>query len=78
MGSVESLNRPYYVFTFMNNSVYARCYTIVNDPDWFRARRTMILNYGMKWGFQYASRTQAGVYKYDLREIELKTGKDVK
>lgn len=35
------------------------------------ARRTMALKFGTQWSMQYASKEEAGVETYGLRELEL-------
>lgn len=59
-----------FIFTFgVGDEVNAGCFVAINAPDEFSARIKMSLKYGSKWGFCYESREEAGVEKYNLKEI---------
>lgn len=48
----------------------AHCYVRV-PGDGAEARDKMIAAFGRKWAFQYASAEQAGVDRFELREIPM-------
>jgi hypothetical protein len=59
-----------YYFTFGFGQPHANCYHIIeaNNPE--EARQEMFLRFDNKWSMMYNSADEAGVDKYNLREIK--------
>jgi hypothetical protein len=62
-----------WVFTFgVGHPVFAGCYIKIQG-SWDRAREKMLHTFGDKWAMQYPSETEAGVAKYNLNEVVIRT-----
>ena len=65
-----------YIFTF-GFGHHCRCgarlanmYVRVEAENYEQARKTMVAEWRTKWAFQYESKEEAGVEKFNLREVE--------
>ena len=62
-----------HIFTFGFGQGHDNGYVIIHADTWQEARKKMVKEYGLNWGFQYVSEEEAGVDKYHLhlvKEIE--------
>ena len=59
-----------YYFTFGFDQGNNHCYIIIEAENREEARRKMCRRFGSQWGFQYDSAEEAGVEKFNLREIK--------
>jgi hypothetical protein len=59
-----------FYFTFGFGQPHENCYTIIEAEDWGTAHRQMVQKFGNKWSMQYESAEEAGVEKFNLREIK--------
>lgn len=69
-----------YYFTFGSDHLAGRGfhrYVAIRAHSSEEARESMIERYGTAWSFCYDSAERAGVYKYDLIEVDYQTGEDV-
>lgn len=69
------MNRYYFTFGYgqylLSGKSAANCYVVVCAEDEMQARTLMYAYYGRKWSMCYNSAEEAGVDKYNLKEVEL-------
>ncbi len=59
-----------FYFTFGFGQLHANCYHVIVAEDSNSARVEMFRKFGKKWSMQYESAKEAGVEKFNLREIK--------
>ena len=59
-----------YYFTFGFNQPHEGCYHIIKANSSNEARAEMFSKFGTKWSMQYNSAEEAGVVRYNLKEIK--------
>jgi hypothetical protein len=57
-------------FTFGFGQLYPNCYVKFHGT-FNSARDQMVEVFGVKWAFQYGSEEEAGVHRFNLKEITL-------
>ena len=62
-----------HIFTFGQGHTLANCYVVIKADDANSARNKMFSVYGTLWAFQYASTADAGVDRFNLKEVPLGT-----
>jgi len=60
---------PKYYFTFGCGQSHENCYHVIEAVNSEAARAKMTWRFGIKWSMQYNSAEEAGVEKYNLKEI---------
>ena len=58
-----------WIFTFGCGQPNANCFVRITGT-YISARAEMMLRYGSRWSMQYASEEEAGVQRFDLRELK--------
>lgn len=58
-----------FYFTFGCGQAYENCYHVIDANNEAEAREEMFRRFGNKWSMVYKSAEEAGVEKYNLREI---------
>ena len=59
-----------YYFTWGFGQGHDNCYTVIRAESWDKARELMNQRWGPRWGFQYDSAEEAGVDRFNLKEIK--------
>lgn len=57
-------------FTFGFGQLYEHCYHVIEANDSNEARKKMFQRFGNKWSMQYDSAKEAGVERFNLKEIK--------
>lgn len=65
-----SIQRTEYIFTFGCGQLHENGYHAIKAESRSVARKIMIGRFGIKWSMQYDSREQAGVDRWQLKEIK--------
>lgn len=66
---LKEISMKKYYFTFGFGQVHANCYTVIEAENSEEARREMTIRWGRKWSMQYNSAEEAGVERFNLKEI---------
>ena len=65
---MENAQEQNWYFTFCGVHEQSNCYVKIFGT-FESSREEMFRGFGEKWGFQYSSPDDAGVYRYNLQEI---------
>jgi len=59
-----------YIFTFGYGQAHEDCFHVIEAADLAQAKRRMMERFGNEWAMHYASREEAGVDEFSLRELK--------